>query len=58
MSTMSSADISIKKFLSSLDKHCSDMGPKEKCSVLCSIFGIKQGEARKHVYAKFSAASD
>lgn len=30
------------------------MPPKEKVSLLCAIFGIKQGEARKHVYEKFS----
>jgi len=26
---------------------------KEKCSLLCAVFGIKQGEARKYVYDKF-----
>ena len=27
---------------------------KDKCNILCAVFGIKQGEARKYVYDKFT----
>lgn len=54
VSSMTSASVSIKKMLTSLEKYAPEMSPKDKCSLLCAVFGIKQGEARKHVYEKFA----
>jgi hypothetical protein len=52
--SLTSANLSIKKMLASLEKHSPEMPPKDKVGLLCAVFGIKQGEARKHVYEKYS----
>lgn len=37
------ANISMAKLLASIDKHAPETSLKDKCNILCSVFGIKQG---------------